>query len=101
MKDYAKPYKGVQHFGIWAAETADLYGTRDAVNVLAEAVGLCFDDDVRQRRDVLDALEYLARIDNRPVAVRRFRKALDEPNPVVRFRAAGEAVRVLQRHAGS
>jgi hypothetical protein len=55
---------------------------------------------MRLRREVQDALEYLARVTSRAVYVNRFRKALDEPNPAVRFRAAGDAYRALQRRIG-
>ena len=100
MKDFAKQYSRVQYFGLWASESADEYGKRDAMAILADAAGRCIDDDMRQRREVLDALEYLARVTSRAVYVNRFRKALDEPNPAVRFRAAGDAYRALQRRIG-
>jgi hypothetical protein len=68
--------------------------------ILADAAGRCFDEDMRQRREVQDALEYLARVTSRAVHVNRFKKALDEPNPVIRFRAAGDACTALQRRMG-
>ena len=100
MKDFSRPYGRVQHFGLWAAESADRYGKRDAVAILADAAGRCFDEDMRQQRELLDALDYLARMTSCPVYVSRFRKALDEPNPAVRFRAAGDAYRALARRIG-
>jgi hypothetical protein len=100
MKDFARPYRKVPYFSIWAEETADLYGKRDAMAVLADAAGRCFDDDVRQRPELRRALEYLARETSRAVYINRYRKALDEPNPVIRFRAAGDAYRALARRIG-
>lgn len=55
MTDFASPYRKVPYFGIWAEETADDYGKRDAMAVLADAAGCCFDDDVRQRQELLRA----------------------------------------------
>jgi hypothetical protein len=91
----------VPYFGIWAEETANHYGKRAAMEVLADAAGCCFDDDVRQRPELLRAIDYLARETTRAVYVRRFRKALDEPNPVMRFRAANDACKALARRIGS
>jgi hypothetical protein len=100
MRDYASPYRKVPYFGIWAEETADHYGKRDAMAVLADAAGCCFDDDVRQRPELRGALEYLARETSCAVYVNRFRKALDEPSPVTRFQAANDAYRALARRIG-
>lgn len=100
MRDFAKSYKKVQYFGLWAEETADQYGKRDAMAILADAAGRCFDEDMRQRRELLDALEYLAQVTSRAVYVNRFKKALEEPNPAIRFRAAGDAYKALQRRIG-
>jgi hypothetical protein len=44
---------------------------------------------------------YLTRETSRAVYVRRFRKALDEPNPVMRFRVANDAYKALARRIGS
>jgi hypothetical protein len=100
MCDFASPYRKVPYFGIWAEETADQYGKRDAMAVLADAAGCCFDDDVRQRPELRRALEYLARETGSPVYVNRFRKALDEPHSVTRFQAAGNAYKALARRIG-
>ena len=97
MKDFAKPYSRVQYFGLWASESADRYGIRDAMAILADAAGRCFDEDMRQRQELQDSLEYLAHATSRAVYVARFRTALDEPNPVVRFRAANDACKALVR----
>lgn len=100
MTDYGKAYRGVQYFGIWADETADSFGTRDAVNILADAVGLCFDQDMRQRREILSALHYLSTHGGQEKAARRFRSALDLTDPATRFRAASDAVKALQAAGG-
>jgi hypothetical protein len=81
----------VQYFSLWATESADRYGIRDAIAILTDAAGRCFDEDMRQRRDVLDAFDYLSRETGHAVYLNRFRKALDEPSPAIRFRAAGDA----------
>jgi hypothetical protein len=44
--------------------------------------------------------EILARETGHAVYLNRFRKALDEPNPAIRFRAAGDACTALQRRIG-
>jgi hypothetical protein len=31
MQDFAKPYQKVTYFGLWAEESADAYGKRDAM----------------------------------------------------------------------
>jgi hypothetical protein len=59
MQDFSRPYRKVPYFGVGAGETADHYGKRDAMAVLADAAGCCFDDDVRQRPALVRALEYL------------------------------------------
>jgi len=100
MKDFSRPYRGVQYFGLWADETADRYGIRDAMAILADAAGRCFDEDMRESGELLDALEYLARETGHAVYATRFRKALDEPRPAIRFRAAGDACTALKRRIG-
>lgn len=102
MRDFAKPYRNrkVAYFGLFAEESADSYGKKDALAILADAAGRCFDEDMRQRQDVQDAMEYLASLNSRAVYVTRFRKALDVTDPAVRFRAAGDAYRALRRRMG-
>ena len=73
MQDFARPYRKVPYFGIWAEETADQYGKRDALAVLADVAGCCFDDDVRQRPELLRAR--IPRPRNQP---RRLRAAFPE-----------------------
>jgi hypothetical protein len=55
---FASPYRKVPYFGIWADEPSDQYGKRDAITMLADAAGCCFDDHVRQRRVLKDAFDY-------------------------------------------
>jgi hypothetical protein len=97
MHDFSKPYRKVTYFGLWADDTADDYGKRDAMAILADAARRCFDEDMRQRQELQNALDYLARATSRAVYLNRFRKALDEPNPAGRFRAALDAYNALLR----
>lgn len=100
MKDFSNIYRGVGYFGLWAEERADTLGIRDALDVLADAVGRCTLDDQRRQQDVQDALSYLSARSDRVVYVNRFKKALDEPDPIVRFRAAADALKALRRRIG-
>lgn len=58
-KDFARPYQNVPYFGIWAEETADDYGKRDAATIVRDAVMRCVDEDMRTP-EVFAALDYLA-----------------------------------------
>ena len=92
MGDFARIHTGIAYFGIWASETADDYGRRDALARLASAVEATMDRDLRDDRDTLEALDYLeAQAGCRVEIIRRFRKALAEPEAVTRRRAAAEA----------
>ena len=99
MTDFGRPYRKVAYFGLWAAETADDYGRRDAVTVLAGAAEVCTDEDMREDREVLSALAYLGREGHEKRAA-RFRKALDVPSPAERRRAAADAVHAIHRAMG-
>ena len=59
-EDFARPYRQVGHFGIWADETGDDYGKRDAVAVIRGAVIECYDEDMRTR-EVAAALGWLVK----------------------------------------
>lgn len=59
MADITKPYKGVAYFGLWAVETADDYGKRDALAVLHDAVEATQDRDLRHNHELIDVLDYL------------------------------------------
>ena len=92
MGDFARIHTGIAWFGIWASETADDYGRRDALACLASAVEQTMDRDLRDDRDTLEALDYLeAQSGSRAAIIRRFRKALAEPEAVTRRQAAGDA----------
>ena len=97
--DFSKPFRGVAYFGIWATDTADDYGRREALTVLRGAVDSCIDDDMRDNREVAAALSYLARTGHQKRA-RAFRKALDVQHPQERHRAAGDALHALQDGVG-
>lgn len=99
MTDYSRPYKGVAYFGLWATDTADDYGRRDAAMILAGAVDICADEDMREDREVRAALDYLARYGYDKRAA-QFRKALDIQQPDERRRAAGKALRAINRALG-
>jgi hypothetical protein len=100
MRDFASPYRKVAYFGLWAQETADQYGKRDAMGVLADAAGCCLDDDVRQRPELLRALEYLCPR-NQPRRLRAaFQKGPRRTKPVIGFQAANDAWRALARRIG-
>ncbi len=87
------------YFGIWASETADDYGRRDASNVLAGAVEICMDEDMRQDREVNAALAYLAGQGHGKRAA-LFRKALDVQQPVERRQAAAKALTAINDSLG-
>ena len=83
---FSDPYRGVKYFGQWADETADAFGTRDALTVLRDAADRCGDEDMRTA-EVLAALAYLAGIASRGEAFVAFRRGLDLPDPETRSRA--------------
>ena len=92
MADFARAYRESAHFGIWAAETADDYGRRDALAQLAASVEQTTDRCLRHDRATLEALDYLERHSGcRVTIIKRFRTALAEPDPVQRRQQAGDA----------
>jgi hypothetical protein len=96
--DYAKPYKDVPYFGVWAEETANIYGARDALAVLAEAVRRTYETDLRHDQATLEALDYLTdRAGGRLPAARAFRAALAIVSPAERVQAASKAYSALCR----
>lgn len=96
-RDFSAQYRKVGYFGIWAEESADIYGARDAVRIVAHAAGCCYDEDMRESRELIDALGYLRHRAAQEKGAIRFWKALAEPDPATRFRMADEAVKALQR----
>lgn len=97
MQDFRKPYTGIRHFGIWATTNADVFSTRDALAILADAAGRCIDDDMRDSRDVLDALNFLSDMSIRKGHADRYRRALNMQEPAIRFRAVADAYQALSR----
>jgi hypothetical protein len=93
--DFSKPFRGVAWFGIWATDTADDYGRREALLVLAGAIDMCMDDDMRNNPEVGRALSYLARTGHEKRA-RAFRRALDVHHPQERRKAAADALHAMQ-----
>ena len=99
MTDFSKPHRGVTYFGLFAEDTADDYGRRTAVTILGAAAERCTDEDMREDREVRDALDYLTRYGHDKRAM-QFRKALDVPHPHQRRHAAAEAVHAIQGALG-
>jgi hypothetical protein len=99
MNDYSKPYRGVAYFGLWATETADDYGRRDAAAILAAAAEVCSDEDVREDREVRAALAYLVQ-QGHDKRARQFRQALDIQHPHQRRQAAADAVNAIHDALG-
>ena len=97
--DFSKPYREVVWFGLWAHETADDYGKREALTVLAGAVDCCTEDDMRENREVIAALTWLVG-QGHDKRARAFRKALDVPHPVERRQAAAATLHALQNAVG-
>lgn len=95
---FSNAYRGVHYFGHWAEETADDFGTRDALAVLRVAVERCAEEDMRTA-EVMAALAYLEPLATRGGAFRAFRAGLGLPDPASRLVAVLAAyegiVRVL------
>lgn len=96
-QDFSAQYRKVAHFGIWADEAADSYGARDAMQIVADAAGRCFDQDMRESRELIDALGFLRHRAAQEKGAIRFWKALAEPDPAIRFRKAQDAITALRR----
>lgn len=90
MRDFSEQYRGVKHFGLWAEEGADSLGIRDAWIILAAAVRMTVNEDVRSK-DLEDALTFLENFSSRDRPYKDFRKALSIVNPSERFRALKDA----------
>ena len=99
MNDYGRIHRGVAWFGIWATDTADDYGKRDALTVLAGAVEICADEDMREDREVRGALDYLMR-QGHDKRVRAFQRALEVMHPDERRQAAKAALDAINRAIG-
>ena len=97
---FSDAYRGVKYFGHWAEETADAYGSRDALAVLQDAAERCTEEDVRTGQ-VMAALSFLSASATRQGAFRAFRVGLDLPDPLDRSRAVYSALASIRAVLGS
>jgi len=86
----------IAYFGVWADAASDHRMRREALRILIEASGRCFEQDMRNCRDTHDALTYLSGSVSRAGCL-RFRKALNQPDPYERERAAKDACESIAR----
>lgn len=93
---FSEPYKGVAYFGHWAEGPAEVLGRRDALAILADAVGRCGDQDMRTA-DVKAALEYLKRSATRQGPLDHFRRSLDLVDPENRMQSVTVAYEAIRR----
>lgn len=99
--DFARPYRDVGYFGIWAEETGDDYGRRDAVAVIRGAVIDCYEEDMRTR-EVAAALAWLVKHGGiKEGTARAFRQALDMPDATARATCARATYDLICRHLDS
>lgn len=99
MHDFSTKYRGVAHFGLWAEESADQLGNRDAWAILCDAVRQCTTKDLREVGRVEEALQWFERRLCRPRPVEDFRKALDICDPMQRYFAAQDALTRIGRYS--
>lgn len=97
---FSKPYSRVTHFGVWAEESADHYGRRDAFAVLTDAFERCRDEDMNTEH-VFAALDYLAEFTPRASPFNQFRRALQVEHPEERCQAVHSALRAVRRALGA
>lgn len=97
---FSDAYRGVKYFGVWAEETADTFGRRDALAVLQDAVDRCADEDMRTDQ-VAAALVFLAASATRQGAFRAFRVGLDLHDPTDRSRALFSALVLIRQILGT
>lgn len=96
---FSDPYRGVTYFGMWAEETADSFGQRDALAVLQAAVKNCIEEDMRSP-EVMAALAFLAASATRQGAFNSFRRGLDFQDPKARYTALLASFRGICRVLG-
>jgi len=98
---FSKSYSGVKYFGVWAEETADAFGKRDALAVLHDVRERCRDEDMRNEHTAA-AVAFLEASATRKSAFREFWDALDIIDPEDRWQNVNSAlngiVRVLGGH---
>jgi hypothetical protein len=76
-----RPYRQVGYFVIWADETGDNFGRRDAMAMIRGAVIECYDEDMRTA-ELSGALDWLVKHGGlKDGTARAFRQALDMPSP--------------------
>lgn len=100
MRDFSKKYRGVPHFGIWAEETADQFGNRDAWRILWDGVRRCTTDDIRNDPYLQDAIDWFMHkaVRTRPHA--DFRAAMDIIDPMQRYYNLSDALTRIGKEAG-
>lgn len=96
---FSDAYRGVKYFGHWAEETADAFGSRDALAVLRDAADRCGEEDMRTAH-VAAALAFLSASATRQGAFEAFRRGLAIPDPETRSQAVLEAYRTIFRVIG-
>lgn len=97
MTDFSRPHKGVAFFGLFAEESADTYGCRDAMAILAAAIEQTQDRDLRHDSDTLDALAFLQQHGGHQPAARAFQAALAIQHPDARRQVLTAAYKRLCR----
>ena len=86
----------VTYFGVWAEESEGRRLMAHALEILRSAVVDCSEQYVRTD-ELGQALAFVERHLVRPVLVRRFRKALDLPDPMERAAAVWQAYDAIVR----
>lgn len=86
----------VTYFGVWAEEAEARRLLAHALEILRSAVADCIEQDVRTD-ELGQALAFVERHLVRPALVRRFRKALDVPDPMERAAATRQAYEAIMR----
>lgn len=100
-EDFGRPYRQVGYFGIWADETGDDYGKRDAVAVIRGAVIDCYDEDMRTK-EVAAALAWLVKHGGiKEGTARAFSQALELSDSLARATAARAVYDLMCRHLDS
>jgi len=95
-----KLYQGAAFTAPWSDGLAARAGVATSLEIVRLAAGKTFDEDMRG--DELDeALAFLRGHGGPEFAVQRFREALDIERPEIRFEAAGQALRLIERASGA
>lgn len=94
--NFSKPYAGVKFFGVWAEETADIFGRRDALAVLHEVRDRCREQDMRNEHTSA-AIAFLEAGATRKAPFRAFQEAIDMMNPESRWQNVNAALNSIER----